>query len=68
MTGVQTCALPISNCTWYLRERFDGEFRRAVTLPEDVDPERVEATYRDGVLHLVIKRRTAVRPRQIPVA
>jgi len=60
-------AEPRPNCTWYLRERFDGEFRRAVTLPEDVDPERVEATYTDGVLHLVIQRRAAVRPRQVPV-
>jgi len=32
-----------------------------------VDPERVEATYTDGVLHLVIQRRAAVRPRQVPV-
>jgi HSP20 family protein len=56
------------NCTWYLRERFEGDFRRAVTLPEDVDPDQVEATYRDGVLHLVVKRRAAVRPRQITIA
>lgn len=54
--------------TSYLRERFDGNFRRAVTLPEDVDPERVEASYRNGILHLVIRRRSAVRPRQIPIA
>lgn len=59
---------PREKRTWYLRERFEGDFRRAVTLPEDVDPERVEASYRNGILHLVIKRRAAVRPRQIPIA
>ena len=53
--------------TWYLRERFEGDFRRVVTLPEDVDPDQVAANYRDGVLHLAIKRRAAVRPRQISV-
>lgn len=52
---------------FHRRERFAGEFRRAVTLPEDVDPERVEARYRDGVLQVTIQRREAARPRQITV-
>lgn len=39
---------------YYRRERFDGDFRRAITLPEDVDSERVEAKYRDGVLQVTI--------------
>jgi HSP20 family protein len=52
---------------YYRRERFDGEFHRAVALPEDVDPDRVEAKYRDGVLHIVVQRREAARPRQISV-
>lgn len=52
---------------YYRRERFTGEFRRAVTLPEDVDPERVEAKYRDGVLQVTIQRREAARPRRVPV-
>jgi HSP20 family protein len=55
------------DCTWYLRERFSGGFRRVVTLPDDVDPDRVAASYADGVLHLQIKRREAVLPRQISV-
>jgi HSP20 family protein len=52
---------------YYRRERFDGDFRRVVTLPDDVDPERVEAKYRDGVLQVTIQRREAARPRQITV-
>ena len=52
---------------YYRKERFDGSFRRLVTLPEDVDPDRVEAHYRDGVLEVHIKRREATRPRQIEV-
>jgi HSP20 family protein len=52
---------------YYRKERFDGAFRRVITLPEDVDPERVEARYRDGVLQIHIKRREAVKPRQIEV-
>jgi HSP20 family protein len=52
---------------YYREERFDGEFRRVVTLPEDVDPEKVVATYTDGVLHVSVQRREATRPRQIEI-
>ena len=52
---------------YYRQERFDGEFRRVITLPDDVDPERVDAKYRDGVLQITVQRREAARPRQITV-
>ena len=52
---------------YYLRERFNGGFRRTLSLPEDVDPDRVEAGYRDGVLHITIQRREEVKPRKIQV-
>jgi len=52
---------------YYRQERFDGEFRRVITLPDDADPDRVEAKYRDGVLQITVQRREAVRPRQITV-
>ncbi|HSH44044.1 MAG TPA: Hsp20/alpha crystallin family protein [Arenicellales bacterium] len=53
--------------TWYRRERHDGEFRRAVTLPEDADPDKVNAVYRDGVLHITVARREAARPRRVEI-
>jgi len=53
--------------SWFLRERAEGGFRRVLTLPEDVDPAKVEATYREGVLHLRIARRAESRPRQITI-
>jgi HSP20 family protein len=52
---------------FYRQERFSGQFRRVLTLPEDVDPDQVSAHYRDGVLQISVKRREAVRPRQIEV-
>jgi HSP20 family protein len=55
------------NVNYYRTERFDGGFRRVITLPEDVDPDRVEARYRDGILQIRIQRREAARPRQIEV-
>jgi len=51
----------------YRNERFDGEFRRAISLPEDVDPDSIQARYRDGVLQITAKRPEAAKPRQIQV-
>jgi HSP20 family protein len=51
----------------YAQERFEGSFRRVVSLPEDADPARVDATYRDGVLKIVIPKREASKPRRIEV-
>jgi len=51
----------------YRNERFSGSFRRTVTLPEDVDSDKVDATYRDGLLHITVHRREAVKPRHIEV-
>ncbi|MGH8550063.1 MAG: Hsp20/alpha crystallin family protein [Methylococcales bacterium] len=53
--------------TYYRKERYDGAFHRVVTLPEDVDPDRVEASYRDGVLHVAIGRHESAKPRQIQI-
>ncbi len=51
----------------HINERFAGRFRRVVSLPDDVDPSAVSAEYRDGVLHLSIKRRESAMPRRIEV-
>lgn len=53
--------------TAHIRERFDGRFRRVVSLPEDIDPDGVSADYRDGVLHVSVKRRESMQPRRIAV-
>jgi HSP20 family protein len=51
----------------YGNERPSGSFRRAVSLPDDVDPARVSAVYRDGVLHVSIARRESAQPRRIAI-
>ena len=51
----------------HIDERFAGRFRRVVSLPDDVDPNGVSADYRDGVLHISVKRRETARPRRITI-
>ncbi len=55
------------NATYYRQERVGGRFHRAVSLKDDVDPQRVEATYRDGIVQITLHRREAARPRQIEI-
>jgi HSP20 family protein len=57
-----------AGASYFRKERHNGDFRRAVTLPEDVDPDRVEARYEDGVLQVRVMRRESSKPRQITIS
>lgn len=48
-------------------ERRFGRFHRAVRLPERIDADRVEATYEDGMLRVVVPKADASRARRIRV-
>lgn len=48
-------------------ERAYGAFSRSVTLPAAVDPERLNATSKDGVLTITLGKREEVKPRKISV-
>ncbi len=52
---------------WLRRERLQGDFQRTLTLPTEVDGERVEATLKDGVLRVTLPKAAAVQPRRIEV-
>ena len=51
----------------HINERFHGKFRRVVSLPEDADPAGVSASYRDGIVHIEVKRRQESQPRRITI-
>ena len=53
--------------TVYARERFTGTFKRVISLPEDADTGRVEATYRNGVLKIVVPKREASKPKRVEI-
>ena len=58
---------PGSKVNVYARERGEGKFTRVVSLPEDADPDRVNASYRNGILRITVQKREASRPRRIEV-
>lgn len=51
----------------YTQERIYGSFRRAFSLPEDADPDRISARYQDGLLQVSVARKEAMQPKRISV-
>jgi HSP20 family protein len=49
------------------RERSTGSFSRQFRLGPGVDDTKIEASYKNGVLTVVLPKQEAAKPRQIPV-
>jgi HSP20 family protein len=53
--------------SYHRKERAEGAFDRTVTLPANVEAERVQARYTDGILTLTLPKAEQTKPRQIVV-
>jgi HSP20 family protein len=53
--------------SYHRKERAEGSFDRTVTLPTEIDAEKVEARYADGILTLTLPKAEQTKPRQITV-
>jgi HSP20 family protein len=60
-------ALKGNELNYHRQERGTGEFSRTVTLPYEVNSEKVDATLKDGVLTLTLPKAEAARPKKITV-
>lgn len=54
--------------TWHRVERIYGNFSRSFTLPRSVDPEKISASYRDGILEVEVPKREEAKPKHIKIA
>ena len=52
---------------YYCRERTFGKFERVFRLPADVDPEKISADYKDGILKIDIPKPEEQQPKKITV-
>jgi len=50
------------------RERLAGRFDRAITLPVEIEADKVKAECRDGILALYLPRAESDKPRAIPLS
>ena len=67
VAGERQRQAPSEDATVHIDERFDGRFRRVVTLPDDVDANAVDARYTDGILRISIARKQSAQPRRITI-
>ena len=52
---------------YYRRERAYGKFQRSFTLPDGLDPEKIKADYKDGLLSVEIPKSEKEKPKQITI-
>ena len=53
--------------TYHRVERAYGNFNRTFTLPRTVDPEKISASYRDGILEIEVPKKEEAKPKQIKI-
>ncbi|MEA3431403.1 MAG: Hsp20/alpha crystallin family protein [candidate division WOR-3 bacterium] len=53
--------------TYYLAERCCGSFGRCVKLPQEIDPSKVEATLKNGILELKLPKKEVRKAKVVEV-
>lgn len=67
ITGKREAEKEEKTDTYYAVERSYGSFTRAFTLPDGIDAEHLHAELKEGVLTLVVPKRTEAQTRKINV-
>lgn len=52
---------------YFINERNYGPFSRTISLPVEVDSEKARATFKNGILELVIPKREEAKPKEIKI-
>lgn len=55
------------NVNYHRREREAGRFRRIITIPNRIDPEAVDASFKNGILTVILPKAAEARPKQIQI-
>ena len=67
VSGERTLEHETSKEGYYRLERSSGEFRRALTLPEGVDADKIEASFDKGVLEIRVPKPEQRKPRKVQI-
>jgi HSP20 family protein len=55
------------NAIYHLREHRFGSFERSIALPVDVESNKAQAEFQDGILTVTLPKAEAVRPKTITI-
>ena len=67
ISGERNLPVEEEKAQYHRREMEQGKFSRIVSLPSQVDTEKVEASCSDGILTVVLPKAEATKPKQITV-
>lgn len=67
ISGERKIASEGENVKYHRREREGGQFNRVIALPSDIQTDKIEAGYSNGILSVTIPKAEAAVPKQITV-
>jgi HSP20 family protein len=67
ISGERKIASEGENVRYHRREREGGQFNRVVTMPNDIQVDKIQATYSEGILSVKIPKAEEAKPKQISV-
>ncbi len=67
ISGERKQEIETKDKTFHRIERSYGKFSRTITLPSEVNADKVKAAYKDGVLNIILPKPESVKPKQIEV-
>ena len=67
VTGERKREEPREDDKVYRCERFYGKFARSLRLPDDVDAEKIEAGFKNGVLRIAVPKKEEAKARAIEI-
>ena len=67
LKGERSTDNEVKEDNYYRQERCYGKFERCFTLPVEIDPEKIKADYKDGVLKIDIPKAEESKPKQVAI-
>ncbi len=67
LSGERSDNSEVNDDNYYRRERTYGKFQRVFTLPADVDSDKINAEFKDGVLVVEIPKPEKSKPKSITI-
>jgi HSP20 family protein len=52
---------------WFVHKLWHGQFQRSITLHFEVDADRAEATFENGIVRIVLPKAACAKPQRITV-
>jgi HSP20 family protein len=67
LKGERSTDNEVKEDNYYRKERSYGKFERCFTLPAEIDPDKIKADYKDGVLKIDIPKTEESKPKQVTI-